>query len=138
MEREKIYGGVRDVLVDALGVDEDEINEGAFLTDDLGAESIDFLDIAFKLERRFGIERVREDFSFQPIAERSSYLVDELDTNRRLNESGVTALRNNYPHVDWSRLGKEPLLSDVPRQLTVKSLVDYVDSKLKTDEVERR
>ena len=53
--REEIYDKVRTVLVDALGVDEDEVKPDAIIKDDLGAESIDFLDISFRLEKAFGI-----------------------------------------------------------------------------------
>jgi len=44
MSRDEIFEKVRETLVDALGVDEEEVNEKATLTGDLGAESIDFLD----------------------------------------------------------------------------------------------
>jgi acyl carrier protein len=56
---EDIYGKVRSVLVEALNVDEDDITPKATLQADLGAESIDFLDIAFRLEREFGIKMPR-------------------------------------------------------------------------------
>ena len=49
--REQILEKVREVLVDALGVDEDEVTPEATLMGDLGAESIDFLDIVFRLEK---------------------------------------------------------------------------------------
>src|SRR3954449_12298695 len=53
MSRDEIYSKVQGVLVDALGVDEDEITPNATLREDLGAESIDFLDIVFRLEKAF-------------------------------------------------------------------------------------
>src|SRR5690349_20265209 len=56
MTREEIYSKVRDVLVDALGVDDEEVTPDAIIKDDLGAESIDFLDISFRLEKAFGIK----------------------------------------------------------------------------------
>src|SRR5438067_482751 len=56
MTREDIFDKVRDVLVDALAVDEDEVKPTSTLTRDLGAESIDFLDIVFKLEQAFGFK----------------------------------------------------------------------------------
>ena len=55
MSREEIYSKVQGVLVDALGVDEEQVMPGARLRQDLGAESIDFLDIVFRLERAFNI-----------------------------------------------------------------------------------
>ena len=51
MSRDEIFQKVQEVLVDALGVDDDEISAEATLMGDLGAESIDFLDIVFRLEK---------------------------------------------------------------------------------------
>ena len=50
LSHDEIYTKVKDVLVDALGVDDDEVTPAASLRGDLGAESIDFLDISFRLE----------------------------------------------------------------------------------------
>src|SRR5213075_36808 len=55
MPREEIYTKVQGVLVDALGVDEEQVKPDARLKQDLGAESIDYLDIQFRLEKAFGI-----------------------------------------------------------------------------------
>ncbi len=54
--QEEIYSKVSATLVEALNVDEEEIKPTATLQGDLGAESIDFLDIVFRLEREFGIK----------------------------------------------------------------------------------
>ena len=56
MSRDEIFQKVQGVLVDALGVDEEEVTPTAVIKDDLGAESIDFLDISFRLEKAFGIK----------------------------------------------------------------------------------
>lgn len=56
-----IFEGVREVLVGALGVDDDEVIPDAVLEDDLGAESIDALDITFRLEKLFGIKIPRDE-----------------------------------------------------------------------------
>ena len=52
---DEVFGKVQEALVDALGVDDDEVTPEATMVGDLGAESIDFLDIVFKLEQSFGI-----------------------------------------------------------------------------------
>jgi acyl carrier protein len=49
LSHEQIFEKVRTALVDALGVDEDEVTPNATMVGDLGAESIDFLDIVFRL-----------------------------------------------------------------------------------------
>ena len=51
----EIFDKVREALVDALGVEDDEVTPDATLVGDLGAESIDFLDIVFRLEKTFGV-----------------------------------------------------------------------------------
>ena len=61
MNRDEIFQEVLEVLVDALGVDNDEVTTEATLMGDLGAESIDFLDIVFRLEKAFGIKIPREE-----------------------------------------------------------------------------
>ena len=53
MTRDEIFGKIQEALVDALGVDDDEVTLEATLVGDLEAESIDFLDIAFKIEQAF-------------------------------------------------------------------------------------
>ena len=58
---EEVLSKVSATLVEALNIDEDEIKPESTLTGDLGAESIDFLDIVFRLEREFGIKIPREE-----------------------------------------------------------------------------
>ena len=61
MSRDEVFQKVQGVLVDALGVDDDEVTPEATLMGDLGAESIDFLDIVFRLEKAFGMKVPREE-----------------------------------------------------------------------------
>ena len=56
MSRDEILENVRNTLVEALAVEPDEVTEDATLQGDLGAESIDFLDIVFRLEKGFNIK----------------------------------------------------------------------------------
>ncbi len=60
---EEIFAKVQESLVDALGVEEDEVTPEATLQGDLDAESIDFLDIVFRLEKAFGIKIERGELS---------------------------------------------------------------------------
>ena len=59
--KEEVFEKVKESLMDALGVDDDEVTPEATLVGDLGAESIDFLDIVFKLEKAFDITIPRDD-----------------------------------------------------------------------------
>ncbi|MEO0587542.1 MAG: phosphopantetheine-binding protein, partial [Planctomycetota bacterium] len=55
MSNEEIYEKVQGILVEALGVDDDEVTPEAKIEADLGAESIDYLDILFHFEKEFGL-----------------------------------------------------------------------------------
>ena len=68
LAQEEIFEKVQEALVDALGVDDDEVSREATLVGDLGAESIDFLDIVFKLEKAFEITIPREELSPEDIS----------------------------------------------------------------------
>jgi acyl carrier protein len=63
---EEILGRLINVLVAALGVDEEDVRPSATLLGDLGAESIDLLDVVFRLEREFGIEVPRGELFPDP------------------------------------------------------------------------
>ena len=89
MSRDEIFKQVQEVLVDALGVDDDEITPEATLMGDLGAESIDFLDIVFRLEKTFGIKIPREElFPAENLMNNS-----ELISNGKLTEKGLAELK---------------------------------------------
>src|SRR4051812_7267528 len=79
---DEIFEKVQSTLVDALGVDEDDVTPDATLFKDLGAESIDLLDIVFRLERNFGIKIPRGELSPEHITD------PELDENGKLTTKG--------------------------------------------------
>ncbi|MEK7650818.1 MAG: acyl carrier protein [Patescibacteria group bacterium] len=124
--REEVLAGVKEILVVALGVDEDEITEEATLTGDLGAESIDFLDIAFRLERAFGIKIPKGELF--PL----DGLGDSVLDDGAFSASGVRFVREMLPGVDISEFEKDPRLEKLPNLYTVKTLFNYVMHKLAT------
>ena len=98
MTREEICEKVTETLVDALGVDEEEVTDEATLMGDLGAESIDFLDIVFRLEKAFDIKIAREE-----LFPAESLLNDsELVSNNKLTDKGLAMLKDKMPHSDLS------------------------------------
>src|SRR2546423_13436775 len=93
MTREEIYKKVQVVLVDALGVDEEEVTPGAIIRDDLGAESIDFLDIIFRLEKTFEIKIPRGEMLPENLANDPNVVQDG-----QVNPAGTPALKTRMPH----------------------------------------
>src|SRR5437763_13715696 len=103
MPREEIYDKVKDVLVDALGVDEEEVTPTAVIKDDLGAESIDFLDIMFRLEKAFGIKIPRGEMMPENLSNDPS-----LVQNGVVTAAGIADLKKRMPHSDFSDFEKDP------------------------------
>ncbi len=86
---EEVFDKVRAALVDALGVDDDEVTPEATMVGDLGAESIDFLDIVLKLEKAFGINIPREELFPDDILTNASFVKDGKVTPDGLQHSHV-------------------------------------------------
>lgn len=92
---------------------------------DLGAESIDFLDIVFKLEKSFGIKIATEDLFPKDILTESSYVQDG-----KVTAPGIAELKTRMPWADLSKFEKNPRVQDFGDLLTVSDLCRYVVSKI--------
>ena len=127
MSRDEIFQHVQEVLVDALGVDDDEVTPDATLMGDLGAESIDFLDIVFRLEKAFGIKVPREEL----FPAESLMNNPQLVKNGRFTKEGLAELRQKVPHTNLSAFQRDPDINKLGDLFTVDMIVNYVQSKLK-------
>jgi acyl carrier protein len=125
MSRDEIQEKVKQVLVDALGVDDDEVTGDAIIKDDLGAESIDFLDISFRLEKAFNIKIGKGEMFDETIASNPTYVQDG-----KLTAAGIEELKKKMPHTDMSDLEKDPQVARMSRLFTVDAIVNYVEQKL--------
>ncbi len=126
MSRDEIMQQVQEVLVDALGVDDDEVTANAALMGDLGAESIDFLDIVFRLEKAFGIKIPREElFPAENLMNDSEFV-----HNGKLTEKGLAELRERMPHTDITAFESDPDINKLADLFTVNAIVNYVEGKL--------
>ena len=130
MSRDEIFGQVQEVLVDALGVDDDEVTTEATLMGDLGAESIDFLDIVFRLEKAFGVKIPREEL----FPAESLMNNPELVSNGKFTEIGLAELRDKVPHTDLSAFENDPDINKLGDLFTVGAIVNYVETKLGSGE----
>lgn len=125
MTRDEIYAKVKDVLVDALGVDEEDVTPDAVIRDDLGAESIDFLDIMFRLEKAFGIKIPRGEMMPENLQNDP-----ELVQDGKVTAKGVAMLKEKMPHSDFTEFEKDPKLDSMSKLFTVDAVVNYVERKL--------
>jgi len=122
---EQIFEKVQATLVDALGVDEDEVTRNATLQGDLGAESIDFLDIVFRLERNFWIKIPRGELFPENLTADPEWIADG-----KLTSKGVDELKARLPFADISKIEEDPSVDKIGDLYTVDMLVQYVQSKL--------
>lgn len=125
MSRDDVFSKVKEVLVDALGVDDDEIKEDATLTGDLGAESIDFLDIVFRLEKTFSIKIPRGELFPDDVLNNPEYV-----ENGKMTSKGLDTLKKSMPHADFTEFQKDPDVSKMTNLFTVKTIVNYVQAKM--------
>ncbi len=124
--QEEIYSKVSATLVEALNVDEDEIKPTSTLQGDLGAESIDFLDIVFRLEREFGIKIPRGELFPESIFQGDPEFVQ----NGRVTDKGLEELRTRMPFADLSKFEQNPEVSAISDLFTVDLITRYVEGKL--------
>lgn len=120
----EIFETVKEELIEALGVDDDEVTEDATMVGDLGAESIDFLDIVFKLEKAFGISIPREELFPDDILTNAEFVVDG-----KLTDEGLAKLKERMPFADLTKFEADPQVQSFGQMLTVKDLCKYVESK---------
>ena len=123
--QEEIFSKVQEALVDALGVEDDEVVPGATLTGDLEAESIDFLDIVFRLEKSFDIKIERGELLPEDILTNTEYVQDGT-----VNAEGITKLKERMPFADLTKFEADPSVLNLGQQLTVQDMCKFVEHKL--------
>jgi len=130
MTSEEIFERLHDVLEEALGVDDDEITLEASLTGDLEAESIDFLDIVFRLEKSFSTPdkpfKIGQGELFPENLMENPEWVDD----NKFTDAGMDMLKERMPHVDFSNFQTNREVEKVAELITVKSIVEFVERKL--------
>jgi acyl carrier protein len=128
MSQDEIFQKVATTLVDALGVDEDEVTKDATLQGDLGAESIDFLDIVFRLEKNFDIKIPRGDlFPDEKLFSDPAFV-----QGGRMTEKGLAELRTRMPFANIDEFAKNPSVKELSSLYTVETIVRYIEGKLRS------
>jgi acyl carrier protein len=127
MTQDEIYEKVSGTLVEALNVDQDEVTPQATLQGDLGAESIDFLDIVFRLEREFGIKIPRGELFPESIFQGDADMVQD----GKLTSKGLAELKTRMPYADLTRFEQNPDFEGLRDLFTVDLISRYIQAKLK-------
>ena len=122
---QEILSKIRTCVSNALGVEEEEVEPDKVLSRDLGAESIDYLDITFQIEKAFGISIQKDELFPQKIFRDENLVRDGVVT-----PEGLTFLERQLPYADLTEFRKDPQMSRVPELFTVGLLVNYVKTKL--------
>ncbi|WP_437186160.1 acyl carrier protein [Planctomicrobium sp. SH668] len=123
---EQVFSKVQEVLINALSVEDDEVTPEATLMGDLGAESIDFLDIVFRLEKAFDIKIPRAElFPEHMLTADSGYIKDG-----KVTEEGIQELRKSMPHANVDKLAADPKASNVQDLFTVDMICKFIASKV--------
>jgi acyl carrier protein len=125
--RQEIFAKVSETLVEALNVDADEVKPESTLQGDLGAESIDFLDIVFRLEREFGIKIPRGELFPESIFQGDPEFVKD----GKVTEKGLAELRARMPFADISEFEKDPQVLKIGELFTVELITRYIEIKVK-------
>src|SRR5262245_4884908 len=120
MPDSQIEARVKAVVANALDVPLDEIRNSSSLIDDLHAESIDFIDIVFRLETEFEMS----------IAEDEIWRGSFEGTDQRAIDAGVARMRERMPEFRWDRLPATITRAELPSLITVQTVVDYMRRQL--------
>jgi acyl carrier protein len=124
--KDEIFEKVRTTLVDALNVDEDEVKLSSRLRADLNAESIDFLDIVFRLEKQFQVKIPREELFPESIfAGDPAFVADG-----KITPAGLAEMEKQMPFADLTEFRKDPRQDKIEDLFTVDLIVNYLQKKL--------
>jgi len=123
--KQEIFENIQTVLVDALGVDEEDVTQDATLVGDLGAESIDFLDIVFRLEKAFDIKIPRGELFPEDVLTNPEYIQEG-----KVTDAGLEELRKRMPFANLDKFAENPVVQDFGNLLTVADMCRFIESKV--------
>lgn len=127
VDTNQVFEKVKDCIAKALELEPEEIEIQSKLIADLGAESIDFLDIVFRLEKAFSIKIPRDDLFPEKVLTDARYVKDG-----RVTPEGIQLLKSKLTRVDFTAFERDPLVAKLPDLFTVQMIVDYVERRLKS------
>ena len=124
-DKQEIIKTVRTIIAQALKVDESKVQLESSLIQDLGAESIDFLDIVFRLEKAFKIKIPKGELFPEKILTDAHFV-----KNGQVTPAGIEELKTKMSNVNWDEFTKNPQVSSLGNLFTVGMIVNYLSDKL--------
>ena len=125
MNLERVYPKVREIIADVLVIDEDDVSLTSRLIGDLGAESIDFLDLVFQLEKEFAIKIPRGLLEKNA---RGELTEQEFEKSGVLTENGLVALKRYLSEVPESQFKANMKVNEIPMLFTVETFCKLIAS----------
>ena len=122
-EIDAVFPAVAATMADALGCDVEEVKPDASLIEDLGAESIDFLDMVFRLERAFKVKIPRGKIVEEA---RGDLPEAEFEANGLVSEVGLQRLKAYLTEVPADRFRTPMKVADIPRLFTTETFCKLV------------
>ena len=126
-EKSEIAKSVKTIISQALKVDESKVRLESSLIKELGAESIDFLDIVFRLEKTFKIKIPKGELFPEKLLTDVRFV-----SNGQITAAGIEELRRRVPNANWDEFVKNPQVASLGDVFTVGMIVDYLSEKLAT------
>ena len=125
---DEIFRKIQETLAGALGSDENDIRPESSLVKDLGAESIDFIDIIFRLEKTFDIKIPSGDLFPGNILNDDRFVKEG-----RVTPDGLQELKAKVPYLDVDTFSKDPQITKLADFFTVRMVMNYIQDRLAKD-----
>ena len=122
-EIDAVYPHVAEIIADALGCDEDEVKPDSSLINDLDAESIDFLDIVFRLEREFKVKIPRGKAVEEARGELSE---EEFEQGGVVTDAGFEKIKAYMTEVPADRFSSPMKSAEIPKLFTTETFCKMV------------
>jgi acyl carrier protein len=127
MNEAELFPKVRGIIADVLVIDEANIALNSRLIADLGAESIDFLDLVFQLEKEFKIKIPRGQLEKNA---RGDLAEDEFEKGGVLTPQGLAALKNYLSEIPEEQFKPSMKVNEIPLLFTVETFCKLVGAAL--------
>ena len=129
MTEAEILETLNTCIASTIGIKKEEITLDSSLIIDLGADSLDLLDLVFSIEQAFGIEITRGEIEKRS---RASIPEEEYEKDGFLTEKAKDALKAQLPEIDPEKFAGNMRGLDIAKLLTVRVFLRLVKEKLET------